>query len=63
MAMLDDDFFSKILLGMNTIITATSIAVRLCTKEYLENYHYQSARDLFGLQGPMSDWYPSIRFW
>ena len=63
MSMIDDDFFSVVMLEFNTMISLMIITIRITTKEYLGNYHYQSARNLFGMQGPLKDLRPQIKFW
>ena len=64
MAMIDDNFLSKIFFGFNCMISALIITVRITTQEYFGNYHYQAIRDLFGMHpGPIKELRPKIKFW
>ena len=63
MMAIDENFLSSICIQMNYILSTFLFTVRFFTEQHIENRHYQATRRLFGLKGPLTELYPTIKFW
>ena len=63
MAMIDEDFLLYVCIHIANVLIGLILTVSFFTEKYLVNVHYQGARNLIGLTGPLQDLYPSINFW
>ena len=65
MVMVEDNFIARICHQFNLLICTIFTVVKAGLEQYLGNYHYHAARNLFGLQGGPFDQktYKRISFW
>ena len=63
MLMIDENFLISICIHVANVLIGLILTVSFFTEKYLVNVHYQGARNLLGLTGPLQDLYPTINFW
>ena len=63
MLMIDEDFLLSVCIQGANVLIGLILIVSFWTEKYLVNVHYQGARNLLGLTGPLQDLYPTINFW
>ena len=63
MMSINEDFLSSVCIQSMNIVAGLIMMVKFITQQHNVNKHYQSARNLFGLKGPLTDLYPTIKLW
>ena len=63
MMSINEDFLSSVCIQSMNIVAGLIMTVKFITEHHNVNKHYQSARNLFGLKGPLTDLYPTIKLW
>ena len=63
MMFVNEDFLASVCIQISNVIAGLIMSVKFLTQQHNVNKHYQSARNLFGLKGPLTELYPTIKLW
>ena len=63
MMSVNENLLSLVCFQSMNIIAGMIMMVKFITEQHNVNKHYQSARNLFGLKGPLMELYPTIKLW
>ena len=63
MMFVNENFLASVCIQSSNIIAGIMMSVKFLTEQHNVNIHYQRARNLFGLKGPLTELYPTIKLW
>ena len=63
MVSIDERFVTIICLEINCVRALIQFVINFQMEEHLLNIFYQASRNLYGLTGPISDFYSTYAFW
>ena len=63
MMSVNENFLASICIQSSNVMAGLLMSVKFLTQQHNVNKHYQGSRNLFGLKGPLTELYPTIKLW
>ena len=63
MMVVNEGFLASVCIQSSNVVAGLLMSIKFLTEQHNVNKHYQHARNLLGLKGPLTELYPTIKLW